>query len=90
MGRVPNLQYDTAKSYMNNREIGVEVYVGMHMTRFPTLTGKVINSLDVNDCSETLQELLDTYMVRPIAEEPTVEAPGSFLSDEYVIAKLFL
>lgn len=39
-GRAPNLQYDTTKYYMNNREIGLEVYVGKHTTRFLTLTGK--------------------------------------------------
>lgn len=87
-GRAPNLLYDKAKYYRKNSEIGLEVYVGKHTTRFLTLTGETINDLDVNDCSEALQELLDTYMVRPIAEEPSVEAPGSFLSDDSVVAKM--
>lgn len=60
-GRAPNLLYDTARYYMKNSEIGLEVYVGKHTTRFLTLTGEVINDLDVNDCS--LQELLDTCIL---------------------------
>lgn len=62
-GRAPNLLYDKAKYYMKNSEIGLEVYVGKHTTRFLTLTGEVINDLDVNDCSEALQELLDTCIL---------------------------
>lgn len=33
-GRAPNLLYDKAKYYMKNSEIGLEVYVGKHTTRF--------------------------------------------------------
>lgn len=87
-GRAPNLLYDTTKYYMKNSEIGLEVYVGKHTTRFLTLTREAINDLDVNDCSEALQELLDTRMVRPTAQAPSVEAPGSFLSDDSVVAKM--
>lgn len=87
-GRAPNLLYDKAKYYMKNSEIGLEVYVGKHTTRFLTLTGEAINDLDVNDCSEALQKLLDTHMVRPTAQAPPVEALGSFLSDESVMAKM--
>ena len=88
-GRAPNLLYDTAKYYMKNSELGLEVYVGKHTTRFLTLTGEAINELDVNDCSQALQELLEERMIRPTAQAPPVEAPGSFLSDESVIAKMF-
>ena len=67
-GRISNLLYDTAKYYMKNSEIGLEVYVGKHTTRFLTFTGEAINELGVNDCSEALQEVLNTYMVRPMAK----------------------
>lgn len=67
----------------------MEVYIGGITIRFVTLTGKALNESDANDCSEALQEILDTYMVRPTATEPAVEAPGSFLSDESVMTKMF-
>ena len=87
--KAENLMYDATKYYMNNREVGMEIYVGKHTKRFITLTGKAINNLDVNECSEALQELLDTHMVRPTAESPPVETPESFLSDESVISRMF-
>lgn len=72
---------------MKNSAIGLEVYVGKHTTRFLTLTGEAINDFDVNDCSEALQELLDTCMLRPIAEEPPVEARGVSCLMNLVMAK---
>lgn len=88
-GRAPNVYYDEDRYYINNNKIRLEVYIGKVTTKFLSLTGKAINDLDVNDCSEALQELLETHMVRPTVESPPVEAPGSFLSDESVIAKMF-
>ena len=88
-GRAPNVAFDKARYYMNNRQIGLEVYIGSITTRFVTITGNSLNDFDVADCSDALQKVLDTYMVRPAANEPPVEAPGSYLSDESVMAKMF-
>ncbi len=88
-GRAPNVVFEILKYYIKNSKLGMEVYIGGTTTRFITLTGEALNDLDVNDCSEDLQEVLDIYMVRPTANQPVVEAPGSFLSDESVMAKMF-
>lgn len=68
----------------------MEIYAPDVTGKFLTLTGKAIHGADVNERSEQLQRVLDKYMKRPNAEvtAPVVDAPGSFLSDESVYAKV--
>ena len=87
-GRAPNILFDRDKYYINNHKVGLEVYIGSVTNEFLTLTGDAINDLDVNDCSKALQVVLDKYMVRPTVSVPTVIPPGSYLSDDSVIAKM--
>ena len=86
-----DLQYAKSRYYINNRKCHVEVYVPGQTNRFLTMTGKCIHGTEVEERSEALQAVLEKYMVRPEAkaEKPKVEAPGSFLSDESVIARMY-
>ena len=81
--------YDTEKYYINNRNTHVEVYSPDVTGKFLTLTGKAIHGTDVNNRSKELQTVLDRHMKRPDADTntPTIDAPGSYLSDESVYTK---
>ena len=82
--------YDSERYYINNRNTHVEVYASDVTGKFLTLTGKAIHGADVNERSKQLQVVLDKYMKRPDGDvaTPIVVAPGSFLSDESVYAKV--
>lgn len=82
------LDYDKKRYYINNRRLGLEIYVAGYTNRFVTLTGNAIRECDLVDRSNELITILDKYMVKPMQfQDPSREAPGSFLSDESVIAK---
>ncbi|EHR36475.1 hypothetical protein ACWOB1_04065 [Facklamia languida] len=78
--------YDSERYYINNRSTHVEVYAPDVTGKFLTLTGKAVHGGDVNERSKELQIVWDKYMKRSDADVtfPTVDAPGSYLSDERV------
>lgn len=86
--RAPGLVYDKERYYINNRAYGLEIYPAGVTTKFIVTTGNAINDCDVNECTDALKVILEKYMIRPSAEKPKVEAPGSYLSDESVIEKM--
>lgn len=88
IGFVDNFDYDKNRYYINNREIGLEVYVPRCTSRFLAITGNVLRDVPVRECTEELKVVLEKYMVRPIRtrKKPT-PAPGSYLSDASVLAK---
>lgn len=81
--------YDSEHYYINNRNTHMEVYAPDVTGKFLTLTGEAIHGAAVNERSEQLQVVLDKYMKRPDTDvtAPTVEVPGSFLSDKSVYTK---
>ena len=87
---VEDFFYDKERYYINNRKTHVEVYVPGATHRFLTMTGKCIHGTEVMERTEQLKSVLEKYMVRPQADVtlPKVTAPGSFLSDSSVIAKM--
>lgn len=82
--KAPELIPDKERYYTNNRKIGLEVYFEK---KFVTLTGNAIGDHGVEIRTEELQQVLDTYMRKPVSQVAAVEAPGSFLSDASVISK---
>lgn len=88
IGFVDNFDYDKNRYYINNREIGLEIYVPGCTKRFLTITGDVLRYLPVRECAGELKAVLEKYMVRPVrAKKKRATAPGSYLSDESVLAK---
>ena len=87
---VEDFIYDKERYYINNRKTHVEVYVPGATHRFLTMTGQCIHGTEVMERTEQLKGVLEKYMVRPQADVtlPKVTAPGSFLSDSSVIAKM--
>ena len=80
--------YDKERYYINNRSIGLEVYVAGYTSRFVTVTGNAISGTGIEDRTDALAEVLEKYMVRPVKEKSAAAAPGSYLSDESVLAKI--
>lgn len=86
--RAPGLIYDKERYYFNNRTYGLEIYPAGVTTKFIVTTDNAINDCDINECTEAFIGVAEKYMVRPTAEKPKVDAPGSYLSDESVIEKM--
>lgn len=86
--RVSNVDYDTDDYYINNRKLGIEVYIARVTKRFLTLTGDVFQDGNLEDMTDTLPQFLEVFMkrsstVRLNDGDETV----SYLSDESVIEK---
>lgn len=83
-----DFKYDKNRYYINNRKLGLEVYVSSATNRFVTLTGNVYREGDVLEKADALQGILDQYMQRPVPVEVIPDFEGtSYLSDEEVISK---
>lgn len=67
LGLAPGVAADPAKYLQKNSDAGVEVYFS---NRYFTFTGDSLADGEVRDISESVQEVLDTYMKR--REMPTV------------------
>ncbi len=87
----PGLVFDKNRYYFNNRKLGLEIYPAGFTKRFIMLTGNVVNKYGVNECTKEIQWVLDTYMVKPNAKatKGTINVPGSYLSDETILEKMF-
>ena len=79
--------YDKDRYYINNRKIGLEVYMADFSEQFISLTGNVLFGTDIEERPKEVIAVLDKYMVRPSTAKSHVEAPGSYLTDESVIGK---
>lgn len=86
--KASGLSYDKERYYVNNRKFGLEIYVSGYTNKFVTATGNVLIDREVEDRTEALLFVLEKYMVKPTQLYTCCEdVPGSFLSDESVIAK---
>ncbi len=85
--KVSNLSYDKKRYYINNRKLGLEVYVSGYTNKFVTITGNSINENDVTECDTALMTVLEKYMLKPNIDTITANTPGSYLSDDSVIGK---
>jgi len=85
--KVSNLSYDRKRYYINNRKLGLEVYVSGYTNKFVTITGNVINENDVAECNTELMTVLEKYMLKPNIDVISIGVPGSYLSDDSVISK---
>lgn len=83
----PGIRYDKSRYYMNNRAIGMEVYVPGQTNRFFTVTGDVFRDMGIEERTAEVEKILEKYMVRPESNRETVDAPGSYLSDDSVLEK---
>lgn len=86
----PKLKYNKKRYYINNRKLGLEIYPGKYTTRYVALTGNVIEAYSACERTKEIQELLESYMVKPAANVPKqiVTTPGSYLSDDTILEKM--
>ena len=84
--------YDKNQYYINNRTLGLEVYVSGATNRFVTLTGNVYCQGDVLEKSDALQVVLEKYMKRkaPVKKALPIVEGHSYLNDDSVIEKAVL
>jgi putative DNA primase/helicase len=86
--KATGFNFDKTKYYINNRKLGVEVYVAGATNRFVTVTGNVFADGDIPKKSNELQMILDKYMLRPTPVKQLVDIESqSYLSDKSVIEK---
>lgn len=77
--------YDKTAYYINNRSLGLEVYLPGATNRFVTITGDVYRAGTVSDDMDAVRSLLDAFMKRKTKAENKYIEPCSYLSDEQVI-----
>ena len=86
--KATSFNFDKTKYYINNRKLGVEVYVAGATNRFVTVTGNVFADGDIAEKSNELQMILDKYMLRPTPVKQLLDTESqSYLSDKSVIEK---
>lgn len=80
--------FDKNQYYINNRKLGLEVYVTGATNRFVTLTGDVYREGDALEKADALKTVLNKYMKRSNPVKSLPAAGGkSFLYDDSVIDK---
>lgn len=88
IGVADGLSYDKTHYFINNHRLGLEVYVAGYTQKFVTVTGNAIRKCDLTERSCELMTVLDKYMVKSDRMQAMDRGvPGSYLSDETVIAK---
>jgi putative DNA primase/helicase len=86
--KATGFDFDKTKYYINNRKLGVEIYVSGATNRFVTITGNVYANGDIAEKSNELQMILDKYMLRPTPVKQILDRESqSYLSDKSVIKK---
>lgn len=82
----PDFTYDKTVYYINNRALGLEVYLPGTTNRFVTVTGDMYKAGTVAANDEALKKLLDTFMKRKAQVVNKTIEPCSYLSDDQVLA----
>lgn len=86
--KASGFKYNTNKYYINNINIGVEVYVFGATNKFVTVTGNVFRDGDIIEAADKLEILLDYFMLRQVKNKSKSEKPAiSYLSDEEVFSR---
>ena len=80
-----NFAYDKSRYYVNNRKLGLEVYLPGATNRFVTVTGDVYRAGGLDLGHEALQSVLDSFMKRKEKDSIGAE-PASYLTDEQVVS----
>ena len=88
IGRADGFSFDKSTYWMNNRRLGVEVYLSGVTNRFMTITGNAYRQGDIPDKSTELRQFLEKYMRRdsPAPALPSTSGESS-LTDDAVIIK---
>lgn len=79
--------YDKDCYYINNRTIGLEVYVAGYTNRFVTVTGNAISGTGIEEQSDALADVLEKYMRKSEKAKSHVSAPDSYLSVKSVLER---
>ena len=86
-----SFNYNSNQFYMNNRTLGLEVYISGSTNRFLTITGNRLNSYDITYRDTELLNLLHDYMKKPEERNSTVGDANTCIpsaSDDFIISKI--
>lgn len=80
--------YDKQQYYINNHQIGLEIYVSGSTNKYVTLTGNVLRNVPIAERAAELKAVLAYYMKKSVAEptDKPSQAPST-LSDSDIIEK---
>ena len=82
----PDFTYDKSVYFINNRQLGLEVYLPGVTNRFVTVTGDVYRPGAVERDDNALKTILDAFMKRKSQQgTPFKGSPVSYFTDEQVI-----
>ena len=82
----PDFVYDKSVYYINNRKLGLEVYLPNATNRFVTVTGCVYQNGAISMDDSALQAVLDKFMKRRTVSKPAFQGSAvSYFTDEQVI-----
>ena len=82
----PDYVYDKTVYYINNRSLGLEIYLSGTTNRFVTVTGDVYRKGSVPLDEDALTTVLDTFMKRKKPVQNSSIEPRSYLTDDEVLA----
>jgi hypothetical protein len=87
---VPGFVFDKSKYSINNRKLGLEVYVAGATHKYVTVTGNSLNiNPNIEERTEELKIILDKYMIRkpPRQKATKTFAPGVNLEDQELVSR---
>lgn len=80
--------YDKEKFYINNRKIGLEIYVSGSTNKYVTLTGNVIRNVPIAQRADKLTDILNKYMKKSESKQKNNPSQVStLLSDSEILSK---
>ncbi|MBQ3431965.1 MAG: nucleoside triphosphatase [Clostridia bacterium] len=85
--KVDDVPFDKSKYYINNRNIGMEVYIAEATNKFVTITGRRVFDYEIRVCNDEIAQVLEKYMLRRKSEISIDSSCRSVLSDEEVLEK---
>ncbi|MCF0238475.1 MAG: hypothetical protein HUK24_07725, partial [Sphaerochaetaceae bacterium] len=65
-----------SKYYQKHPTNGLELYFGFITNRYAAFTGNAVNEVELQDCTETVLEILEEYMLRK-PKEPIVQVSNT-------------
>ena len=71
--KATGFQYDKARYFINNQDLGLEVYIAGCTNKFVTVTGNALTpGFEMEEHGAQLATVLEKYMVRPQVKKPTL------------------
>ena len=81
------ISFDRQRWYINNRDLGLEVYIGGETNKYVTVTGNALNDLPIEDRSVEIVRVLDKYMRHEAMPQADQAESRALLTDNQVLER---